>query len=100
MTTVRVDDAAIRALGRSDEVRGTLERVADQVAERARQTAPKASGEGAASIGSEVVRDGESLAARVSWDRDHFYMQFVETGTSKMPARPFLRPALDGSYNP
>jgi len=45
----------------------------------------KASGQGRASY-------------RVSWNkRDAFYARFVEFGTSKTPARPFLRPAYDAA---
>lgn len=42
-------------------------------------------------------QSGEGNARyRISWNhRDAFYARFVEFGTSKMPARPFLRPAYD-----
>jgi HK97 gp10 family phage protein len=30
-------------------------------------------------------------------DRDSYYWRFVEFGTSKMSARPFMRPAFDGN---
>lgn len=98
--TVRLDAAAIEALDNSSAVRDILDSVGEQVAERARQAAPKSTGEGAASITHEIVNDNGRLASRVSWDNDHFYMLFVELGTSRVPARPFLRPALDGSYTP
>jgi HK97 gp10 family phage protein len=100
VTTVRLDDAAIRALGASADVQNALESVAGQVANRARTAAPKATGEGAASISHEVATDSDGTHVRVSWDIDHFYMLFVEVGTSRMPARPFLRPALEGDYTP
>lgn len=33
---------------------------------------------------------------RISWNKDKaFYGRFIEFGTSRMPARPFLRPAFD-----
>jgi len=35
---------------------------------------------------------------RVSWNKTHaFYGRFVEFGTSKMAAKPFLRPAYDAA---
>jgi HK97 gp10 family phage protein len=35
---------------------------------------------------------------RVSWNKSHaFYGRFVEFGTSKMAAQPFLRPAYDAA---
>jgi HK97 gp10 family phage protein len=69
--------------------------VGEKVAQRAAQNAPKRSGAGARSIHAEVVGD----EVRVSWDRDSFYMLFHELGTSRMSARPFLRPALDARYD-
>lgn len=100
MTTVRLDDAAIRALGASADVKDALESVGRQVADRAATAAPKASGEGAASISHEVATDADGTHVRVSWSNERFYMLFVELGTSRMPARPFLRPALEGTYEP
>lgn len=32
--------------------------------------------------------------------KDAFYGKFVEFGTAKMPARPFLRPAMDNNVQP
>ncbi|WP_375577108.1 HK97-gp10 family putative phage morphogenesis protein [Paracidovorax oryzae] len=42
-------------------------------------------------------QSGEGSARyRISWNgREAFYARFVEFGTSKMAARPFLRPAYD-----
>jgi HK97 gp10 family phage protein len=94
MTTIRLDQAAIHELVKSEGTLAALKKVGDSVAERAAQAAPKRTGEGAASIHAEEV-DGE---VRVGWDRDHFYMLFAEVGTSKHAARPFLRPALDAQY--
>jgi HK97 gp10 family phage protein len=74
--------------------------VGDQVADRAAQSADVWSDEGFASIHAEAVKDGDEWTARVSWDEQHFYLLFSEVGTSKMPARPFLRPALEGDYTP
>lgn len=42
-------------------------------------------------------RSAEGLRATylVTWSKDAFYGRFLEYGTSKMAARPFLRPAYD-----
>lgn len=41
--------------------------------------------------------DGKALY-RISWNKTHaFYGRFVEFGTSKMAAKPFLRPAYDAA---
>lgn len=101
MARVDVDDAAVRALASSAAVKDDLDSVGRQVADRARAAAPKATGAGAASITYEVGADGDGFYVRVGPDSDHWYMSsFVELGTSKMPARPFLRPALEGDYTP
>jgi HK97 gp10 family phage protein len=100
VTTVRLDDAAIRALSASPEVKDALDSIGDQVRERATASAPRRTGEGAASIDYESGVDAYGAFVNVGWDNDHFYMLFVEVGTSRMPARPFLRPALEGDYTP
>lgn len=41
--------------------------------------------------------DGKAVY-RISWNKTHaFYGRFVEFGTSKMAAKPFLRPAYDAA---
>ena len=41
--------------------------------------------------------DGKA-SYRISWNKSHaFYGRFVEFGTSKMAAKPFLRPAYDAA---
>ena len=41
--------------------------------------------------------DGKAMY-RVSWNKTHaFYGRFVEFGTSKMAAKPFIRPAYDAA---
>lgn len=43
------------------------------------------------------VKASGKAEAIIGFDRKQFYGRFVELGTSKMAARPFLRPALDES---
>ena len=41
--------------------------------------------------------DGKAMY-RISWNKTHaFYGRFIEFGTSKMAAKPFLRPAYDAA---
>ncbi|MBM0275096.1 HK97-gp10 family putative phage morphogenesis protein [Micromonospora tarensis] len=94
---VDVDQAAVDEVVRSVDMRDLLLDVADPIVGRAQLGAPKASGEGAASIRSEPVLDGPDWTVRISWDRAHFYMYFHDRGTERLPARPFLEPALDGA---
>lgn len=44
----------------------------------------------------DVVKSAASVCIiRIGPDQDHWYGRFPETGTRKMSARPYLRPALD-----
>lgn len=43
--------------------------------------------------------DGLRATYLVTWSKDAFYGRFVEYGTSKMAARPFLRPAYEAMKN-
>lgn len=72
-----------------------LLQAAQPVVDAARAAAPKRTGAGAASIHAEVASTAGKAEIDVSWDRDHFYLKFHELGTRRMPARPFLVPALD-----
>lgn len=91
-----VHQQAIDALAKDPGMRIELLQAADPVDDRARQRAPKDTGKGAFSIHSEAVLDGPEWTVRIGWDRERFYMYFHEAGTRKLPARPFLVPALEG----
>lgn len=100
MAVVKLNPAAMLDLARSHDVTEALFKAGEAVAEAARDAAPKSTGAGAASIHAELVQTYNGVyVARVGWDRDHFYMMFHELGTSKMSARPFLRPALDRHFD-
>lgn len=48
------------------------------------------------SITAEVTeKSRDHVEATIGPGKEGFYGMFIELGTSKMPARPFLRPALD-----
>lgn len=93
---VRINEAAIQALAAQPEIRETLIREAQPVVMAARAGAPKLTGAGAASIDAEPKFDGDQWVAWITWSRERYYMIFHEFGTKHMPARPFMRPALEG----
>lgn len=87
-----------RVILSSMQWRDLLQHVGDRIAADAREHAPRSarhSRGGAASIHAETSLGPNGWEARVSWTRQHYYMYFTEKGTVHMPARPFLRPALD-----
>lgn len=92
---VRLDPVEVRRLGDDVEVERETYRVAGLVARDAQASAPRLSGEGADSIRPWPGRDALGPYSDVSWDRDHFYMSFHEDGAKHLPARHFLRDALD-----
>jgi HK97 gp10 family phage protein len=69
------------------------ERTGEWAAEMARLTAPYASGDLHDSIDYEVRRTASNFAIVVFAGEE--YALWVELGTSKMEAQPFLRPVLD-----
>lgn len=93
----RLDPRFAVAFLRSGDVRDLVMRKAHSVAARARQLAPDDPLTGApdikSSIGVELEETPRGIVARVrasDW-KAHFH----EFGTVKMPAHPFLRPALE-----
>lgn len=94
---VTVDERAVQSIAAQLDVRDLLLESAEPIVARAEAGAPKRSGEGAASIRSEPVLDGPDWTVRISWDRAHFYMYFLDRGTERIPARPFLDPALEAA---
>jgi HK97 gp10 family phage protein len=93
MPVVQPNRSAIDAYGSSEDAKRLLAKLGGFIAVDARAGAPKDTGAGAASIDYEVGEDSKGAYVRVSWSKDRFYMMFVELGTSKKSARPFLRPA-------
>jgi len=71
---------------------------ADVVQDAAYERAPKRTGKAARSITSEVtVHEAEKATVAVGPGKEGWYLRFHELGTRYMPARPWLRPALDES---
>lgn len=79
----------------SDAVRQSTWAIADKM----RKRAPVRSGTLLSSIDARVpVATG--LTGRVFIEGDAFYWRFLEYGTVKMTARPFVRPAAEEESNP
>lgn len=76
-------------------LRRALAAGAEPVVEEAQRLAPRRSGDLARGIAARVSVRKTQAEAVISFAKEQFYGRFVETGTSKLPARPFLRPALD-----
>jgi HK97 gp10 family phage protein len=99
VSSVRLNRAAIEAWAGSDDAKRILDKLGEAIADDAAAAAPRRSGEGAESIHHVVGEDKDGAYVRVSWAKSRFYMFFHEVGTSKMPARPFLRPAAEKRRN-
>jgi len=69
-----------------------LVKTAFKVERRAKELAPVDTGRLRASITHEIGADSQGLVATVG--TNVVYAPFLEYGTSRMSARPFLRPAL------
>lgn len=72
-----------------------LAKAAVKIERRAKQLAPVDTGRLRGSVAHELGRDGRGLVARIG--TDVHYGIFVELGTRRMRAQPFLRPALDSA---
>lgn len=94
---VHMDQAAIADLlnGPDGPVGKELARRALKVERRAKQLCPVDTGRLRASISHSIGRDSTSLFADVG--TDVFYAPFVELGTFRAGAQPFLIPALDAA---
>ena len=81
------------------EIFNAIDRSVEVVARDAEAGAPKDTGAGAAGIRTETgtTRYGKPYGSVVCGEGDEYYMGFHEYGTSKMPARPFMRPAADNN---
>lgn len=96
--TVEINADGIKRLATSAEIAALIEKASAAIAADARAMAPRGTGKhGADSITYEMtVDDRDQPEGRVSYGkRFGFHMQFSEFGTSKHPARPFLRPSAN-----
>lgn len=80
-----------------DLIIGALDDSAELVARDARADAPVDTGRGKASIRTEtgLTKYGKPYGSVVCGEGDAYHMNFIEYGTAKMKAQPFMRPAAD-----
>lgn len=88
MTMKWYGDAAVRFV--KGILHTKMENAGKAVVERARQLCPVDTGQLRASLG--YTYEATLMSLRIH--ADAYYAHFVEFGTSRMPAHPFLRPAL------
>jgi HK97 gp10 family phage protein len=74
-----------------DKIAEALNKKALRIVRQAKQLAPVDTGRLRSSITAELIRSGRKPKAVVGTNVE--YAPFVEFGTSKQPAQPFLRPA-------
>jgi HK97 gp10 family phage protein len=86
---------ALSAEVRRDILVDAMGEAARVLAEGAATRAPRETGRLASSIVAEVFNDKRGASGKVGPTRDVFYGTFHEFGTSRMAARPWLRPTLD-----
>lgn len=89
--------AAMRLAGATVGARaaGATRKTGANITRDAKINAPVKSGNLRASIGMEVTGDGRRGVMTVSVGPTAKYGKFVEEGTSRMAAQPYLRPATD-----
>lgn len=90
MADFRWDTAGLSQLDR--EIAKDLERRAIKVEAAAKRLCPVDTGRLRSSVTHETGKDQQGPVARVGTNVE--YGPFVELGTSRMTAKPFLRPAL------
>ena len=97
MSYVEIDGDALRELFESPdgEVAKDLQRRALQVDRAAKHLCPVDTGRLRSSITNEIGQADQGLVAAVGTDVE--YAPYVELGTSKMAAQPFLLPALEAA---
>lgn len=94
MTRVVFDESAMRQLFDSPDgpVGKAVTRACIRVQRSAKQLAPVDTGRLRASVQYEVGRDGRGIVGRIG--TNVHYARYLEFGTRRMRAQPFLRPAL------
>lgn len=91
---VEIDQAALRAF-LHENAHALLEPGAELIAERQAERAPR-DPHSSEHMADHIVVDFHDGVADVGPEKRFFYAAFVEHGTEKMEAEPFIRPSVDG----
>lgn len=88
-------EAELAGLLRQQWLRRALDTYGANIARTMAQDAPRDTGAGADSIHQETAVEAGGWASRVSWDREHDYMRFPNSGTRFMHGQHFLERAVE-----
>jgi len=99
LAALQRDFANITAKMQRGVLRDALRAAARPVVAAAKSKVSVRTGKLKSGIQQRVHVGAGSADALIGFDRKQFYGRFIELGTSKMSARPFLRPALDESQS-
>lgn len=97
LPALRRDFAQLTERMQRGVLRDAMRSAARPVVASAKAKVPVRTGALKRSISHRVSVKRSSAEATIGFDRKIFYGRFIELGTSKMSAKPFLRPALDES---
>jgi HK97 gp10 family phage protein len=88
------NDRALHKLfaGQDGPVAAHIERICLRIERRAKQLCPVDTGRLRSSISTAIIVDGRSISGIVGTNVE--YAPYVEFGTSRMEAQPYLRPAF------
>ncbi len=90
---------------RASVLRGALNKAIDPILKAARENTQREFTERTGTLVRSIRKsataprgsNGFTAEAKVGLTEDGFYGRFLEFGTSKMPAKPFMRPAVDAN---
>jgi HK97 gp10 family phage protein len=89
-----------QALASTPEMRRYMEKIAEDAAEDVRRRAPYDSGALQESVKGSVELTSSGYVAKVTvGGREAWYWLFPEFGTSRVPARPYLRPGVQATLS-
>lgn len=91
---------ALSLVGQKQVLTKAVRAGADVVVEAAERNVPRDTGFAAEHINKRfIAREStvDQVIAEIGPEKEAFYVGFLETGTAHMPARPWLRPALEES---
>lgn len=101
MEELRKQFSRLKDTAQPGVIRSGLRAATRPVIKEARARVPVKSGKLKKSIRASVDRtkDRKGFVAKIGFSQEAWYGQWVELGSSRQPARPFLRPALEAAHD-